>query len=114
MLFTMYIKPMSAIIYSHSIVHHLFADDLQIQMSATPDRTSELLQSMQSCICDVKAWETANMLKLNDKKTEVMLVTSKTTRHLHNLPTYITIGNAQIPFKQSVKTLGFTLTVIIQ
>ena len=49
------------------------------------------------------------MLKLNDNKTELMLVTSKRTKHLHNLPTSITIGNAQIPFKQSVKNLGFTL-----
>ena len=38
-----------------------------------------------------------------------MLVTSKRFKHLHNLPTSITIGNAQIPFKQSVKNLGFTL-----
>ena len=38
-----------------------------------------------------------------------MLVTSKRTKHLHNLPTSITIGNAQIPFKQSVKNLGLTL-----
>ena len=37
-----------------------------------------------------------------------MLVTSKRSKHLHNLPTSITIGNAQIPFKQSVKNLGFT------
>ena len=29
--------------------------------------------------------------------------------YLHNLPTSITIGIAQIPFKQSVKNLGFTL-----
>ena len=50
-----------------------------------------------------------NMLKLNDHKTELMLVTSKRTKHLHNLPTSITIGNAQIPFKKSVKNLGFTL-----
>ena len=48
------------------------------------------------------------MLKINDK-TELMLVTSKRTKHLHNLPTSITIGNAQIPFKQSVKNLGITL-----
>ena len=58
---------------------------------------------------DVKAWATANMLKLNDSKTELMLVTSKRSKHLHNLPTSITIGNAQIPFKQSVKNLCFTL-----
>ena len=108
-LFTMYIKPLSAIIDSHSIIHHSFADDLQLQMSAPPDRISELLHSIQSCISDVKAWATANMLKLNDIKTERMLVSSKRSKHLHNLPTSITIGNAQIPFKQSMKDLGFTL-----
>ena len=49
------------------------------------------------------------MLKLNDNKTELMLVTSKRTKHLHSLPTSITIGNAQIPFKKSLKNLCFTL-----
>ena len=53
MLLTVYIKPLSAIIDSHSIIHHSFADDLQLQMSATPDGTSELLHSIQSCIGDV-------------------------------------------------------------
>ena len=48
------------------------------------------------------------MAELNDK-TELMFVTSKRTKHLHNLPTSITIGNAQILFKRSVKNLGFTL-----
>ena len=58
---------------------------------------------------DVKAWATANMLKLNDNKTELMLVTTKRTTHLHTLPTSITIGNAQIPFKHSVKNISVTL-----
>ena len=108
-LFTMYTKPLSAIIDSHSIIHHSFADDLQLHMSAPPDRISELLHSMQSCIGDVKAWATANMLKLNDNKTELMLVTSNRTKHLHDLPTSITTGNSQIPFKLSVKSLGFAM-----
>ena len=64
---------------------------------------------MRSCIGHVKALATANMLKLNDNKTELMLVTTKTTKHLHNLPTSITIGNALIPFIQSVKNWGFTI-----
>ena len=38
-----------------------------------------------------------------------MLATSKRSKHIHNLRTSITIGNAQIPFKQSVKKFGFTL-----
>ena len=78
-------------------------------MSAPPDGISELLHSMQSCINDVKAWATANMLRLHDNKTEIMLVTYKRTKHLHYLPTSITIGNAKIHFNQSVKNLGLTL-----
>ena len=109
MIFTMYIEPLSAIIDSHSIILHSFAVDLQLQMFATPGGISELLHYMQSCISDVKAWATANMLKLNDNKTELMLVTSKRTKHLHDLPTSITIENAQVPFKQSVKNFGSTL-----
>ena len=38
-----------------------------------------------------------------------MLVTSKINKHLHNLPTSITIGDANIPIKPSVKNLGLTL-----
>ena len=68
-----------------------------------------LLNSMQSCIDDFKALATVNMRKLNDNKTELMLVTSNRTNHLHYLPSSITMGNAQIPFKHSVKNLGFTL-----
>ena len=78
-------------------------------MSAPSDKIYELLHSMQSCICDVKAWATVNMLKFNDNKTELMIVTSRRTMHLHTLPTSITIGNAQISCKQSVKNLGLTL-----
>ena len=109
MLFAIYIKPLSAIIDSHSIVHHSFADDFHLQMSAPPERISELLHSMQSCMSDVKSWATGNMLKLNVNKIDLMLVTSKRTKHLHNLPTSITIGNAQMRLKQSVKNFDFTL-----
>ena len=64
---------------------------------------------MQSCIRDVKAWATANMLILDKTKTELMIVTSRINEHLHSLPTSITIGNAQIPSKQSVMNMGLTL-----
>ena len=108
-LLTMHIKPLSTTIDKHSTTHLSFADDLQLQMSVPPDKISKLLHSMQSCISDVKDWATVNMLRLNDSKTELMLVTSKRSKHLHNLPTSITIGNAQIPFKQSVTNWGLTL-----
>ena len=64
---------------------------------------------MPSCIGDVKTWATAKMPKLNNNKTELMLVIPKRAKHLHSLPTSITICNDQIPFKQSVKNLDFPL-----
>ena len=45
-----------------------------------------LLHSKQSYRSDVKAWTTANMLKLNENNTELMLVTFKITKQLNNLP----------------------------
>ena len=68
MLYTMYIKPLSAIIDSHSIIHNSFADYLQLQMSAPPDRISELLHSMQSCI---------SMSKLGQLRTCLNLMTAR-------------------------------------
>ena len=77
-------------------------------MSAPPNKIFVILHSMQLCISDVKVRATANMLMISDKK-KLMLITFKRAKHLHNLPTSITIDNAQLPFKQSVKNLGFTL-----
>ena len=63
-------------------------------MSDPPDKISELLHSMQSCISDFNVCESANMLKRNDNLTELMLAISKNAKNLHSLPTSITIGNA--------------------
>ena len=48
-------------------------------------------------------------LGLSKTGLNLMLVTSKRTKHLHNLPTSITIGNSEIPFSQSEKNLVLTL-----
>ena len=80
-----------------------------LQISAPPDKISELLHSMLSCISDVKAWAAANMLKCNDSKTKHMLAISKSSMHFQSLANSITISSAQIPFKQFVENFGFTL-----
>ena len=64
---------------------------------------------MQSYVGDVNAWAFAKMLRLSDSKTELKLVNSKITMHLHSQPTSITFGNTQIPLKQSVKNFGYAL-----
>ena len=60
--------PLSTIIDSHSITHHSFADDLQLQISAHPDRIFKLNHCMQSGISDIKALATANIFKLKTRQ----------------------------------------------
>ena len=108
MLFTMYIKPLSASICSHSIIHHSFADDIHLPISAPPGGISELLHSMQSCISDVIAWATTNMLNL---------ITTRQNSCLSPLQELsISIANLHqsqyemLKFpSNSMKNLGFTL-----
>ena len=109
MLFSMCIKPLPASIDSYCIMHYSLADDLQLYMSALPNKISTLLHPMLSCMSYIKAWAVENMLTFNYIKAEFVLVISKSANRLHNLPTSITFGNAQIPFMQSVKNLSFSL-----
>ena len=107
-LFVLYTTPLSAVIERHSILHHSYADDSQLQNSATPDRLPDLIDSMRLCI-DVKDWMTDNKLKLNDDKTEVVIISSSRMSTALSIPDSLDIGNASVPFSDTVKNLGVTL-----
>ena len=94
-IFILYTTPLSAVIERHSILHHPYADDSQLQNSATPDR--------------LKDWMTDNKLKLNDDKTEVMIISSSRMSTALSIPDSFDIGNASVPFSDTVKHLGVTL-----
>ena len=48
-LFVLYTAPLSDVMDRHSVLHHSFADDTQLQKSAPPQQVDELIQSMQQC-----------------------------------------------------------------
>ena len=108
-LFLLYTTPLSAVIECHSILHHSYADDSQLQNSATPDRLPYLIDSMRLCIDDIKDWMTDNKLKLNDDKTEVMIISSSRMSTALSISESFDIGNASVPFSDTVKNLGVTL-----
>ena len=63
-LFVLYTTPLPVVIERHSILHHSYAVDSQLQNSATPDRLPDLIDPMRLCFDDIKEWMTDNKLKL--------------------------------------------------
>ena len=108
-IFVLYTTPLSAVIERHSILHHSYADDSQLQNSATRVRLPDLIDSMRLCIDDIEDWMTDNKQNLNDDKTEVMIISSSRTSTALSIPDSFDIGNASVPFCDTVKNLGVTL-----
>lgn len=109
-LFILYTKPLTSLIKAHSIPNQSFADDTQIHESCHPDQLGPTIQRLQSCISDIRSWMTHNKLKLNDDKTEALLVKSKTCIIPDPPITSVRVGDADIVFAPCVRDLGFMVT----
>lgn len=107
-MFILYTKPVSSLTHTHAISSQSFADDTQLYDSTTPQNVSASIQSLESCIGEVKSWMTTNKLKLNDDKTEALLFSKKTTSV--SLPQSVHVGDVDISFAPSARNLGFMIT----
>ena len=97
-LFIVYSTPLSSLGETHSVSNQSFADDTQVLHSCPPTKLLSTVLTMQTCISDVKTWMTQNKLKLNDDKTEVLLIKSNRPTFPNAQPTSLCIGSADIPF----------------
>ena len=79
LLFSLYMLPLSAIIKKHNIKYHSYADDTQLYMAiSSGDQKS--IDSLVNCISDLNQWLSQNFLKLNQDKTEVLVIGEKKAR----------------------------------
>ena len=104
--FTFYTTPLSTIVPSFDMNHHLYADDTQIYMSLSVSNAKESLEKLQHCLMGVSAWMTRSKLKLNPSKTEFLLIGTKLQREkfLNNFPCLL-LGHDTNP-STSAKNLG--------
>ena len=100
-LLVLYTHSISEIVSFHSLSRHSFSGNIT--------QLPEIIHSVQSCISDVKAWMTNNQLQLNNDKTEMILIATKTVLNSNSVPQSINLEGSDIKFADTVRNLGVCL-----
>lgn len=80
LLYVLYTSPVADIIKRHNLMYHLYADDTQLYVSfklGSDDLLSSVKCGIGICVQEINGWMILNGLKLNEKKTELFLLSSR-------------------------------------
>ena len=90
------------------MTYHFYADDTQIYISFQPSSyivtLDEVRSTIEACVSDINEWMTDNKLKLNNDKTELLIL------HAHHRPSpsldSVYSGTELIKASESVRNIG--------
>ena len=102
--FRIYTIRLGAILRHDNIMHNIYADDTQLYCSFDIKSFKGVLGLISDCILDIRSWMIKNKLKINDDKTEFLLITSPLSKL--STDNQISIRQAEITNSSSCKRLG--------
>ena len=109
-LFSIYTLSLSTVLDKHNLCHYFYANDTQIYLPFGPKCTGSYDESksrLESCISDVRIWLANNFLKLNDSKSEFLILRlSRQSAHLSKVPAPLAIGRCQVSPVVSARNIG--------
>ena len=119
LLVTLYTTPLSSLIHSHKLYHHLYADYTQVYTSLSTADTDISLKQLGDCLSDISGWMTNNKLRLNANKTDCSIIStsrqrSKLTRFFptnifsHNITLSDTVRNLGVTFDSDFNLISVT------
>jgi hypothetical protein len=105
--FSKYSDVVPEIADKHDISAHLFADDTQyyLPFSLTKKDSDNASVRMEDCCEDTRRWMTQNKLKLNEDKTEVLVILPYHHSHKSTIDS-LSIGGYNVQTSKCVRNLG--------
>lgn len=109
LLFSVFMLPLAKIIERHGLSGHYYADDTQVYLSFRPSSETVAMDAISACCNAVKDWMTANMLKLNETKTEMVVFRSRYNAPLTPDELTALVGESRIYPSTKARNLGCTM-----
>ena len=107
LLYVLYTSPVADIIKSHNLMYHLYADDTQLYVPfklGSDHLLSSAKSNMEICVQEINDWMIFNGLKLNEDKTERLLLSPR-YRPCFSLE-FVRVGDETVHPSSSVRNLG--------
>ena len=81
-LFTLYTSSLGDICHHYGVNFHIYVDDSQNNLAFKPSNTDQsnkhqCLDTIQSCLPDIRVWMHTYLIKLNDNNTEFIILGTK-------------------------------------
>jgi len=104
--FSDYSSPLAELIRSFGVKVHLYADDSQLFLAFKPGIDEDVaISKLEECILHVRSWMAQNFLKLNDDKTEFLIIGSR--HQLAKVKTKsIRVGLSEIQSSDCARNIG--------
>lgn len=105
LLFSIYTQPLETIIERHNLRFHFYADDTQLYLSFNPSEAQDAIAKLNHCLSDIRDWMASNFLKLNDDKTELVLIGNpKRLAKIHDFE--LSVGSIKVKPSPCARNLG--------